>query len=80
MSSVFVKNFPNEMYAQMAKETLQKEGIVCMIKGSGGGVGPVVFQNVGGKWPVVGMGVDIYVPEEDFDRAKELLEAIYDGI
>jgi hypothetical protein len=67
------------MYAEMAKELLQKDGIPSMIKGGGGGTGPVVFQNSGGKWPVVGMGVDVYVNEEDLDRAKDLLEAIYDG-
>lgn len=80
MALALVKNFPNGMYAEMAQQTLEKEGIPCVVKGSGGGSGPVVLQSAGGTWPFTGVGVDVYVSDEDLPRAKELLEAIYDGI
>jgi hypothetical protein len=80
MSMICVKNFPNGMYAEMAKQLLDTEGIPCVLKGAGGGLGPVVLYNAGGTWPVVGPGVDVYVPEEYAERAEELLRAIYDGM
>ena len=80
MSLVLVKNFPNGTFADMAKQTLEEKGIPCIVKGSGGGLGPVVFQGAGGTMQFNGSGVDVYVQEEDADSAKEVLETMYDGM
>ena len=80
MELVLVKNFPNGMFADMAKQLLEAEKIPCVIKGAGGGSGPVTFHTAGGTWPFCGSGVDVYVPEEYAEKASELLQAIYDGM
>ena len=80
MDLVLIKNFPNGTIAEMAKQTLEEQGIPSIVKGSGGGLGPVVFQGAGGTTQFNGSGVDLYVQEEDVKSAKELLDSIYDGM
>jgi len=68
-----VKNFPGRMLAEQAKEILEREGIVAVIQGDDVGIfGPGVASTV--------RGVSLYVPEKDCERARELIEALYDGI
>ncbi|HTR98765.1 MAG TPA: DUF2007 domain-containing protein [Bacteroidota bacterium] len=74
MDIVKVKNFPDRMYAERARQTLDVEGIPSIIQsldagilGAGGAVG-------------LPQGADLYVPGEYADRARELLNDVFDGI
>lgn len=78
MNLVLIKNFPNGMYAEMAKQSLEHEGIPCVLKVTGGGI--LHHHSAGGTWPFTGQGVDLYVPEEFAEKAEELVRAIYDGM
>ncbi len=74
MELVLVKNFPDRMYAERARQTLDVENI------------PSIIQSVDvgflGAGAAVGLpaGADLYVPREFSDRARELLNDVFDGI
>ncbi len=69
----FVKNFPNRPFAEQAKEVLERNNIGCVLKSPDIGI-------LGTTSSSTLNGVDLYVNEEDFARASELLNALYDGI
>ena len=69
---VEVKNFPSRLFAEQAKELLENNGIVSMIKGDDIGIiGSGVY---GTSWP---HGISLYVLEEDFEKSKSLIESFY---
>lgn len=66
------------MFAEMAQQTLEIEGIHSIIKapdygfpGAAAGGGVDLFS---------GQGVDLYTSEEDAKKAEELVREQYDGI
>lgn len=74
MSSLqFVKNFPNRAFAEQAKEVLERNNIVCVLKSPDLGI-------LGTTSSSTLNGVDLYVEEADFERAHELLNALFNGI
>ncbi|MFZ5898186.1 MAG: hypothetical protein ACOYU7_03225 [Bacillota bacterium] len=72
MSLVKVKNFPSRMFAEQAREMLEREGIPAVIKSPDAGI-----LGTTGSWVV--QGADLYVPEEFAERAYELVTVIFDG-
>ena len=68
MDLVLVKNFPNRALAEAACQFLKQEGIESVIQSSDT-VGSGNYQ-----------GVDLYVQERNREKARELLETLYDGI
>ena len=73
-SLVKIKNFPNRMYAERARQTLDVEGIPSLIQSVEAG-----FLGAGGSagFP---QGADLYVQPEEADRAREILEELFDGV
>lgn len=74
MELVKVKNFPNRMYAERARQSLDVENIPSIIQsvdtgilGAGGAAG-------------LPQGADLYVPREFFQRALEILNDLFDGV
>ncbi len=74
MALVKIKNFPNRIYAERAKQTLEHEGIICIIQSVDSGI---LGAGASGGLP---QGADIYVAEEDAKDAREVLESLFDGI
>ncbi len=74
MALVKIKNFPNRTYAERAKQTLDHEGIICIIQSADSGI-----LGAGGSAGLP-QGADIYVAEEDAPQAREVLESLFDGI
>jgi hypothetical protein len=74
MTLVKIKNFPDRMFAERAQQTLEVEHIPSIIQSPDAGI-----MGAGGVW---GMphGADLYVEDEYADRARELLESLFDGI
>ena len=74
MDLVKVKNFPDRMFAERARQTLDAEGIPSIIQSL-----DVGFLGAGAA---IGLpqGADLYVPSEFVDRARELLNDIFDGV
>ena len=74
MDIVKVKNFPDRMFAERARQTLDVEGIPSIIQSVDAG-----FLGAGGA---IGLpqGADLYVPGEFAERARELLNDVFDGI
>jgi hypothetical protein len=72
MPMVNVKNFPSRMYAELARETLKKEGIPSMIQCPDIGI----FGGLATGHPLP-QGADLYVDEEHARRARELLSALF---
>lgn len=74
MDIVKVKNFPDRMYAERARQTLDEEGIPSLIQSIDAG-----FLGAGGA---VGLpqGADLYVPVRWAERASEILNELFDGI
>ncbi|MDY6842794.1 MAG: DUF2007 domain-containing protein [Thermodesulfobacteriota bacterium] len=68
-----VKNFPNRIWAEQARDLLEKEGVFSVICGDDIGI----LGTTGGAVP---MGVSLRVQEEDYERASHLISALYDGI
>ncbi|MDA0768803.1 MAG: hypothetical protein BZY79_00525 [SAR202 cluster bacterium Casp-Chloro-G4] len=61
--------FNNEMEAQMMAQILEEYGIPAVIQPMGGGYGALgVTQFIPHR---------LFVPEEDFDRAKEIADTDY---
>ncbi len=69
----FVKNFPNRPFAEQARQVLEKNGIACVLKSPDVGI-------LGGTSSATFNGVDLYVDEKDFEKAAQLLNAMFDGI
>ena len=71
---VKVKNFPDRMYAERARQSLDEEGIPSLIQSIDAG-----FLGAGG---VAGLpaGADLFVPRDRADRAREILNDLFDGI
>ena len=74
MSLVLAKNFPDRIYAERAKQTLEQEGIICIIQSMDPGI-----LGAGASGGLIG-GVDLYVDEESAPRAKELLTDVFNGV
>jgi hypothetical protein len=74
MNIVKVKNFPDRMYAERARQSLDEEGIPSLIQSS-----DIGFLGAGGA---AGMpsGADIFVAADMAERAKEILNELFDGI
>jgi hypothetical protein len=74
MDLVKIKNFPDRMYAERARQSLDAEGIPSIIQSVDAG-----FLGAGGA---VGLpqGADLYVPSEFRSRAAELINDLFDGI
>jgi hypothetical protein len=71
---VLVKNFPDRMYAERARQTLDAEGIPSIIQSIDAG-----FLGAGGAFALP-QGADLYVPREFSDRARDLLNDVFDGV
>lgn len=74
MDLVKVKNFPDRLYAERARQSLDAEGIPALIQsvdvgilGAGGAAG----------FP---QGADLLVPREFEDQARDLLNDLFDGV
>ena len=74
MDLVLVKNFPDRMYAERARQPLDAESIPSIIQSIDAG-----FLGAGGARGLP-QGADLYVPSEYSDRARELLNDVFDGI
>jgi len=74
MDLVKVKNFPDRMYAERARQTLDVEGIPSIIQSVDAG-----FLGAGGALGLP-QGADLYVPGEFVERALELLNDVFDGV
>ena len=75
---VLIKNFPNRLFAEMAQQTLEREGIPSIIKALDYGI---TGSGTGGSFDIfAGQGVDLYVEEEFAERAEEIVREQYDGI
>jgi len=70
---ILIKNFPNRAFAEQAKEILQRNDIHCVLKSPDVGI-------LGTTSSAVVHGVDLYVQEENKERAFELLNALFNGI
>lgn len=70
---VNTKNFPGRALAEQAQDILQKEGIHSIIQGDDVGL-------FGARLPAYVQGVNPMVKKEDYEKARELLEALYNGI
>jgi hypothetical protein len=65
---VVVKNFPIRALAEAACQFLKQEGIESVVQSS---------DTVGAG---TSQGIDLYVQEENGEKARQLLERLYDGI
>lgn len=74
MDLVLVKNFPDRMFAERARQTLDAEGIPSIIQSIDAG-----FLGAGGALGLP-QGADLYVPHEYSDRARDILNNVFDGI
>jgi hypothetical protein len=73
MSLSKVKNFPNRMFAEQAQQILEREGIPSVILSPDVGI-------TGTSGAVIPQGVDLYVPEELAEKARQLVWALFNGI
>lgn len=71
---VRLRDFPSRLYAQMLDEALRNEGIPSMIKGDEG----VPFRAATSHIPI--SKVTIWVPKEDFQKADEIANWMFDQI
>ena len=71
MPLVRVKNFPSRAFAELASETLRKEGILCWI------ISPDIAMLGGMPGGRVPQGADLYVDDEDAEQARELVSALF---
>ena len=74
MELVKVKNFPDRMYAERARQSLDAEGIPSIIQSV-----DVGFLGAGGAMGLP-QGADLYVPRDYEGRAREILNELFDGI
>jgi len=70
---VMIKNFPGRLDADQARQILEKEGIYSIIQSSDmGGIGTDEIS-----FP---QGADLYVPKENFQEAKSIIETIFGDV
>jgi hypothetical protein len=74
MKLIRIKNFPNRAYAEHAKQQLEQENIPAVIQAPDMGI-----LGAGGTAGLP-QGVDLYVPDELADEAREILTALFNGI
>lgn len=65
---VVVKNFPHRTLAAAGEELLRQHDITAIVQSPD-------LAGVGAAG-----GCDLYVQQKDLEKARELLEALYDGI
>jgi len=70
---VLIRNFANRMYAEQAKEVLEKEDIPSLIQSQYTGM--IGMDSTGTLQS--SSGVDLYVPEELASRAIKILETYF---
>jgi len=73
MPPVMLKNFPSRIFAEQAQQLLAAESIPSMIKSPDIGM----LASPGSNIP---QGADLYVPEEDLERAREIVLTFFDHI
>jgi hypothetical protein len=67
---IMVKNFPSRLFAEQAREILETNGISVIIKGEDIGIlGPGA-----GYGTTLPHGISLWVPEENYEEAKSLIE------
>ncbi|MEW6510305.1 MAG: DUF2007 domain-containing protein [Bacteroidota bacterium] len=74
MDIVKIKNFPDRLYAERARQSLDAEGIPSMIQSIDAG-----FLGAGGAMGLP-QGADLYVPAEHAERAREILNELFNGV
>jgi len=72
-----VKNFPSRLYAEQAQEILNNEEIWSVVSGTDVAFGPGIGF---GTMTPDGSGVRLCVLENDYNRAKSLIESFFDHI
>lgn len=70
---ILVKNFPNRIFAEQAKEILDRNAIPCVLKSPDVGI-------LGTASSSLSIGVNLYVEQGFETKARELIDALYDGI
>ncbi len=70
---VLIKNFPNRLFAEQAKEVLDNNQIYCVLKSVDVGI-------LGTSTSSLNQGVNLYVEEHNAQKALDLLNALYNGI
>ncbi len=75
--NVYLRNLPSRVYAGMLQEALENEGIHSMIKEN---TPDYALGFAGLFYHLAGGGVDIWVPEKDLKRAKEIADQMLDHI
>ncbi|HEX9006118.1 MAG TPA: DUF2007 domain-containing protein [Bacteroidota bacterium] len=70
----YVKNFPDRLYAERAQQTLEEEGIPSVIQSPDAGILGA------GATAGLPQGADLYVEEEFYVQAREILNELFDGI
>ncbi len=68
-----IKNFPNRAFAEQAKEVLLNNNIPSVLKSPDTGI-------LGTTSGSLFSGVNLYVEEKNYNRATELLNALFNGI
>ncbi len=74
MALVLVKNFPDRMYAERARQTLAESGIPAIIQAPDSGI-----LGAGGATGLP-QGADLYVEEEFAAESHQMLDELFDGI
>lgn len=74
MGLMFIKNFPDRMFAERAQQTLEQEGIFAVIQS--------IDTGILGAGASAGLpqGADLYVDDADSERARDILSVVFDGI
>ncbi|MGD9898528.1 MAG: hypothetical protein AB7T22_05320 [Calditrichaceae bacterium] len=72
-SMILIKNFPNRAFAEQARDILERDGIICILKSPDVGI-------IGTSSSSMLYGVDLYVEEQNKEQAYNLLNALFDGI
>ncbi|MGD9489187.1 MAG: hypothetical protein AB7W47_14310 [Calditrichaceae bacterium] len=72
-SMILIKNFPNRAFAEQAREILERDGIICILKSPDVGI-------IGTSSSSMLYGVDLYVEEQNKEQAYNLLNALFNGI
>ncbi|MFQ6673669.1 MAG: putative signal transducing protein, partial [Fidelibacterota bacterium] len=70
-----LQEFPSQMYAEMARESLENEGIPSYLKAD---FLTTTYGVKGGA--LAGSQAALYVPEDQLDRAKNILKQMLDTI
>ena len=73
MPLVNIKNFPSRPFAEMARATLEEEGIRSWIRSPDIGI-------LGMTGHPVPQGADLYVDAEDADRARDIVSALFGDV